>query len=186
MTGRYQQRVGLEWAISPGDKEPGLPVEEISMARMLKRAGYVTGLFGKWHLGYRREFGPIAHGFDEFFGLLSADIDHYSHREITGEPDLYEGDRPVKRKGYMTDLITERAVAFVERNASRAVLPRRRLQRRPLAVPAARPARRRSRRRDVVRGHARRLCEDARAGRRRRRRDPRRPRAAGADATGRW
>src|SRR5262245_17772005 len=119
LTGRYQQRVGLEWAIAPGDKEPGLPVEETSIARMLKRSGYVTGLFGKWHLGYRREFGPLAHGFDEFFGLLSADIDHYSHREITGEPDLYEGDRPVRRKGYMTDLITERAVAFIDRYASR-------------------------------------------------------------------
>jgi arylsulfatase A-like enzyme len=118
MTGRYQQRVGLEWAISPGQKEPGLPVEESVLARMLKREGYATGLFGKWHLGYRREFGPLAHGFDEFFGLLSADIDHYSHLEINGEPDLYEGDRPVARKGYMTDLITERAAAFIERHAS--------------------------------------------------------------------
>lgn len=119
MTGRYPQRVGLEWAISPGDKVPGLPVEEVSLARMLKQTGYATGLFGKWHLGYRREFGPIAHGFDEFFGLLSADIDHYSHREITGEPDLYEGDQPVERKGYMTDLITRRSVAFIEKHAGR-------------------------------------------------------------------
>ena len=117
MSGRYQQRVGLEWAISPGQKEPGLPVEDSTLARALKRDGYATALFGKWHLGYRREFGPLAHGFDEFFGLLSADIDHYSHREINGEPDLYEGDRPVEHKGYMTDLITERAVAFVEKHA---------------------------------------------------------------------
>jgi arylsulfatase A-like enzyme len=117
MTGRYPQRVGLEWAISPGQKEPGLPVEDSTLARALKKEGYATALFGKWHLGYRREFGPRAHGFDEFFGLLSADIDHYSHREITGELDLYEGDRPVVRKGYMTDLITERAVAFVEKHA---------------------------------------------------------------------
>jgi arylsulfatase A-like enzyme len=119
MTGRYQQRVGLEWAISPGEKAPGLPVEEISLARMLKQEGYATALFGKWHLGYKHEFGPIAHGFDEFFGLLSADIDHYSHREINGEPDLYEGDRPVEKKGYMTDLITERSVSFVEKSAKR-------------------------------------------------------------------
>lgn len=119
MTGRYPQRVGLEWAIAPGQKEPGLPAEETSLARMLKREGYDTALFGKWHLGYRREFGPLAHGFDEFFGLLSADIDHYSHLEITGEPDLYEGDRPVQRKGYMTDLITRRAVDFVETHASK-------------------------------------------------------------------
>jgi arylsulfatase A len=119
MTGRYQQRVGLEWAISPGERAPGLPVEEVSLPRMLKGAGYATALFGKWHLGYKHEFGPIAHGFDEFFGLLSADIDHYSHREINGEPDLYEGDRPVEKKGYMTDLITDRSVAFVEKNADK-------------------------------------------------------------------
>jgi arylsulfatase A len=117
MTGRYQQRVGLEWAISPGQKEPGLRVEDSVLARMLKQQGYATALFGKWHLGYRREFGPLAHGFDEFFGLLSAYIDYYSHRELSGEPDLYEGDRPVERKGYMTDLITARAVAFVEKHS---------------------------------------------------------------------
>ena len=119
MTGRYQQRVGLEWAISPGERTPGLPVEEVSLARMLKREGYATALFGKWHLGYKPEFGPIAHGFDEFFGLLSADVDHYSHREISGEPDLYEGDRPVEKTGYMTDLITRRSLAFVEKNADK-------------------------------------------------------------------
>ena len=118
MTGRYQQRVGLEWAISPGQKEPGLAVEDSTLARGLKRAGYATALYGKWHLGYRAEFGPLAHGFDEFFGLLSPDIDNYSHREINGAPDLYEGDQPVERKGYMTDLITERAVAFVEKHAA--------------------------------------------------------------------
>src|SRR5690242_18724574 len=75
MTGRWQQRVGLEWAIYPGQKEPGLPAAETSLARMLKGAGYATGLFGKWHLGYRKEFGPNAHGFDEFFGLLSGNVD---------------------------------------------------------------------------------------------------------------
>jgi arylsulfatase A-like enzyme len=119
MTGRYQQRVGLEWAIAPGEKEPGLPVDETTLARSLKRQGYATALIGKWHLGYRRQFGPLAHGFDEFFGFLSADIDYYSHREINGEPDLYEGDRPVARDGYMTDLINERAVAFIEKHADR-------------------------------------------------------------------
>ena len=118
MTGRYQQRVGLEWAISPGQKEPGLDVEDSTLARGLKRRGYATALYGKWHLGYRPECGPLAHGFDEFFGLLSPDIDNYSHREINGAPDLYEGDKPVEREGYMTDLITARAVSFVEKHAA--------------------------------------------------------------------
>lgn len=115
ITGRYQQRVGLEWAIPPAMKEPGLPVSEVSVARMLKNNGYATALFGKWHLGYKPEYSPNAHGFDEFFGILSGNIDHYSHKEVNGEADLYENTQPVERKGYMTDLITERAVAFITR-----------------------------------------------------------------------
>jgi arylsulfatase A-like enzyme len=118
MTGRYPQRAGLEWAIAPGDRRPGLPASEISVARMLKECGYATALFGKWHLGYDPAFGPQAHGFDEFFGFLSADIDYYSHKEITGDPDLYEGTGPVERTGYMTDLITARASAYIGRHAA--------------------------------------------------------------------
>ncbi len=115
MTGRWQQRVGLEWAIGPGLKEPGLPTREITLPRMLKNAGYATALFGKWHLGYKPEFGPNAHGFDEFFGLLSGNVDHYSHREINDEADWYENTTPVEVAGYSTDLITDRATAFVRR-----------------------------------------------------------------------
>lgn len=116
VTGRYQQRVGLEWAIWPGVKEAGLPASETSIARMLKGNGYATALFGKWHLGYKPEFGPVAHGFDEFFGILSGNVDHYSHREENGEPDLYENTRPVEQAGYMTDLITARSVAFIDQH----------------------------------------------------------------------
>jgi arylsulfatase A-like enzyme len=119
MTGRWQQRVGLEWAISPGQKEPGLPARETSLARLLKDAGYRTALCGKWHLGYKKEFAPNAHGFDTFYGLLSGNVDHYSHRENNGELDWYEDTRPVEVKGYSTDLITARAVAFIDRSAGR-------------------------------------------------------------------
>lgn len=115
MTGRWQQRVGLEWAISPGMKEPGLPAKETSLARMLKDAGYGTGMFGKWHLGYKPEFGPNAHGFDEFSGLLSGNVDHYSHKENNGEHDWYENEKNTEVKGYSTDLITARAVDFIKR-----------------------------------------------------------------------
>src|SRR5262245_41264099 len=74
-------------------------------------------MFGKWHLGYKKEFGPNAHGFDEFYGLLSGNIDHYSHRERTGALDWYENTNLAEVKGYSTDLITERAVSFVNRHA---------------------------------------------------------------------
>lgn len=117
MTGRYQQRFGLEWALGPGQKGYGLEPHNPTIARRLKEAGYRTALFGKWHLGYEPEYGPNRHGFDEFFGLLSGNIDFYSHREINGEPDLYENTTPVERPGYMTELIAGRAEQFVDRNA---------------------------------------------------------------------
>jgi arylsulfatase A-like enzyme len=119
MTGRWQQRVGLEWAIPPGMKEPGLPTRETTLPRFLKDAGYATAMCGKWHLGYQPEFGPNAHGFDEFFGLLSGNVDHYSHREINDDPDWYEDTKPVEVTGYSTELITERAVAFLGRDRER-------------------------------------------------------------------
>jgi arylsulfatase A-like enzyme len=120
MTGRWQQRVGLEWAIPPGVKDPGLKVSETTLPRLLKDAGYDTAMFGKWHLGYKPEFGPNAHGFDEFFGLLSGNVDHYSHREINDEPDWYEGTKPVEVVGYSTELITDRAVKFLRRDRPQA------------------------------------------------------------------
>jgi arylsulfatase A-like enzyme len=114
ITGRYQQRVGLEWAIGPGLKEPGLPVEETSVARMLKDKGYATALMGKWHLGYKPEFSPIAHGFDEFFGILSGNVDHYSHKENNGEHDLREQEKETFVEGYLTDHIARRSVEFIK------------------------------------------------------------------------
>jgi arylsulfatase A-like enzyme len=117
LTGRYQQRVGLEWFLLKERKDAGLPSSEVSIAKLLKQGGYATALFGKWHLGYKPEFGPNAHGFDEFFGILDWSVDYYTHKNIDGEPDLYENTKPVERQGYMTDLITERAVAFIDRQA---------------------------------------------------------------------
>lgn len=116
MTGRWQQRVGLEWAITPADQEAGLPVSETSLARMLKDAGYRTAQFGKWHLGAKPEFNPIGHGFDEFFGILGGNVDMNSHRNRLGTPDLYEKTAPVEQAGYLTDLITDRAIRYIEQN----------------------------------------------------------------------
>ncbi len=96
MSGRYQQRVGLEWILinSPGDRELGLPALGTSLPALLKANGYTTGLLGKWHLGWKPEFGPIAHGFDEFYGFLSGAHSYYTNQaEIFrvggGPPDLF-------------------------------------------------------------------------------------------------
>jgi arylsulfatase A-like enzyme len=114
MTGRYQQRIGgLETAIPPGAKHLGLPPQEKTIADMLRAASYSTALSGKWHLGYKPEMMPTAHGFDHFFGLLSGNHNYWTHRENNGEADLYLEDKPVQMEGYSTHLITDHALKFL-------------------------------------------------------------------------
>ncbi|MBI1766081.1 MAG: sulfatase-like hydrolase/transferase [Acidobacteria bacterium] len=115
ITGRYQQRVGLEWAINANEKDPGLPVEETSVARMLKNNGYATALLGKWHLGSKPEFLPTRHGFDEFFGITGGNADMYSHRDLPGATVLYEGENPTEVAGYLTEHLARRSVDFIKR-----------------------------------------------------------------------
>lgn len=128
LTGRYQQRVGgLECALGIGNvgryddairlrrtNDMGLPVEETSIARMLKNAGYATAISGKWHLGYEPKFFPLRHGFDSWFGPVGGATDYFHHIEYTGKPALYQNDKPVERKGYLTELITDEAVDFIQ------------------------------------------------------------------------
>ncbi len=120
LTGRYPQRAGFEDNVGPEPLPAGLPVGETTIARMLRDAGYRTGLIGKWHLGLEPRFSPRRHGFDEFFGFLDWSIDYYSHRRITGQPGLYENDTPVDIEGYSTDLFADRAVAFIESDDDRS------------------------------------------------------------------
>jgi arylsulfatase A-like enzyme len=129
LTGRYPQRVGgLECAIGSGHvgryddairlrarHELGLPASEDTLVGGLKRAGYRAVGFGKWHLGYEKKFLPPAHGFDYFLGTLGGTVDYFYHTEPNGDPALFENDRLVRREGYLTDLITEGAVKFLQR-----------------------------------------------------------------------
>lgn len=113
MTGRYQQRIGLEWAVYYGVHGQGLPGAEKSIAAMLRGAGYATFMSGKWHLGYDREMSPNHHGFERFFGLLGGNIHYFQHFDRLGTHDLFLDDKPVKMEGYATDLITDHAIAFI-------------------------------------------------------------------------
>jgi arylsulfatase A-like enzyme len=83
ITGRYPQRlpVGLAEPLQ-GNSPPdlGLPPDHPTVASLLKANGYHTSLVGKWHLGWRAEFEPNRHGFDEFFGVLSGAVDYFTHR----------------------------------------------------------------------------------------------------------
>lgn len=86
MTGRYQTRFGYEFnPIGARNEDPdaGLPLGEKTIADMLVDTGYITGLFGKWHLGGTAKYNPIRRGFDEFFGFL-----HEGHYFV---PPPYEG-----------------------------------------------------------------------------------------------
>jgi arylsulfatase A-like enzyme len=121
ITGRYQQRVGIEEPL-PNARlagERGLVATGQSLPQLLRGRGYATALVGKWHLGYLPQHSPHAHGFDYFFGLKSGYHDFYTHRERDGQNDLWENDQRVEVEGYSTDLITERAIRFVEANARR-------------------------------------------------------------------
>ena len=125
ISGRYQQRFGLEaplQAQGEADWGRGLPATGASLPQLLKQSGYTTALVGKWHLGWKDEFSPKAHGFDYFFGFKSAFVDYYQHTPGPAAPirhDLFENEQPVEVRGYMTDLITQRSVAFIEKNATR-------------------------------------------------------------------
>jgi arylsulfatase A-like enzyme len=121
LTGRYQQRMGIDRIITHAPISPkGLPVSEVTFAQMLKQAGYVTGLSGKWHLGFDREYRPLHRGFDEFHGFLSGQIDYHSHVTPGGEPDWWAGDALTPEEGYSTDLITAHAVDFIRRHRNEA------------------------------------------------------------------
>ena len=123
ISGRYQQRFTLEAPLGAGaakDHERGLSPTGRSLPQLLKNGGYATALVGKWHLGWKSEYSPIAHGFDYFFGFKSGYIDYYQHTAGGDSPlgaDLFENDQPVEVPGYMTDLITERSVRFIEQHA---------------------------------------------------------------------
>ncbi len=127
ITGRYQQRYGpaVEQAlggVASASAERGLVATGRSLPQLLKNSGYATALIGKWHLGYTAAYSPNAHGFDQFFGIKSGYVDYYQHTDGAGRPDLFENGTPVTANGYMTDVITDRAVAFLDRHANGAVL----------------------------------------------------------------
>jgi arylsulfatase A-like enzyme len=131
-TGRYQQRlpVGLQEPL-PYRKQLeqngqlnqlGLPPEHPTLASLLRDGGYQTALVGKWHAGYLPNFSPLKSGFNEFFGIFSGGVDYFTHMDNNGEGDLWEDETPIEQTGYITDLITERSVEFLQK-ASRTKQP---------------------------------------------------------------
>jgi len=125
MTGRYQQRLrgAAEEPInskSRGSTTLGLPPEHPTLPSLLRDAGYRTALIGKWHLGYPPAFGPLRSGYQEFFGPMSGGVDYFTHCDSRGTHDLWVGEDEHREEGYLTDLISRRAVDYVDRMADGA------------------------------------------------------------------
>src|SRR5687767_15662643 len=120
ITGRWQYRLrgGADEPMATrvrGNPVLGIPPAHPTMPSLLAAAGYATALIGKWHLGFPPHFGPLQSGYEEFFGPLSGAVDYFTHCDSSGRHDLYEGELETHRAGYLTDLLSERAVRFVEK-----------------------------------------------------------------------
>ncbi|MBM3218147.1 MAG: twin-arginine translocation pathway signal protein [Candidatus Rokubacteria bacterium] len=125
ITGRWQYRLraGNDEPIASrhrGSPTLGLPPEHPTLPSLLRAAGYTTALAGKWHLGFAPHFGPLKSGYMEFFGPLSGGVDYFTHKDSAGAHDLYDGDAESQRTGYLTDLISDRAVDFIRRRQGQA------------------------------------------------------------------
>ncbi len=126
LTGRYPGNAGVRSILGGRRTEPGLPQEVPTIATALRELGYRTGLVGKWHLGLAPGSRPEDHGFDTWFGFMAGCIDYYSHifywglaNKVSPMHDLWENGCEVYRDGeYFTELITERAVAFIREAAA--------------------------------------------------------------------
>lgn len=106
MTGRYYLRTGLYNTRFGGDS---LGKDEITVAQLLRVAGYRNGLFGKWHLGQYPGYQPQQRGFDEFFGHYHGHIERYQF------PDqVYHNGRAVEARGYVSDVFTDASIDFIE------------------------------------------------------------------------
>lgn len=119
LTGRYQTHFGHEFNPGPwnhkADENAGLPLSETTMAQRLKKAGYKTGMVGKWHLGYTEAMHPLNRGFDELFGFIGGSHS-YVDPLVTTHP-ISRGRQPVDEKEYLTDAFGRESVAFIDRHA---------------------------------------------------------------------
>ena len=120
MTGRYQQHFGHEnnpaWL--PGDTVAGLPLSQVTLPQLMKKAGYITGAVGKWHLGAHPQFHPNQRGFDEYFGFRGG-----GHIYLAGTKGGEEYNLPLEFNGeerpfddYLTNILGREAAGYVERH----------------------------------------------------------------------
>ena len=116
MTGRYPLRYGLQTQVIPAGMTYGLPTDEWLLPQALKEVGYTTAIMGKWHLGHgKREFWPRQRGFNYQYGGLVGEVDYYTHK-TGGKTDWFRNEKVLHEKGYVTTLIGEDAVRFINKH----------------------------------------------------------------------
>jgi arylsulfatase A-like enzyme len=124
LTGRYQTRFGHEFNPHVGPEgKLGLPLDQITIANLLRAAGYATGLVGKWHLGFSKDHHPQARGFDDFFGFLVGGHNYAFRRDAKpkfvasmSQNLIYRGRQLQQLDGFATDVFTDEAIAFMKRH----------------------------------------------------------------------
>jgi len=120
MTGRYQQRFGFE--CNPSSDSCGVDLNEITIASALKKEGYTTAAFGKWHLGAQPGYRPNDRGFDYYWGFLSGSRSYFSNpnTDQVGKPQaITENSTHVTFDGYLTDRLGDKAVDFIGKNINK-------------------------------------------------------------------
>jgi arylsulfatase len=123
LSGCYPTRVSLFGALNHSSKV-GIHPGELLLPEMLKKQGYATAAYGKWHLGDRPPFLPTKRGFDDFAGLPYSNDNGPLHPTMPGLPALpfYRGDQIVERdpdQSRFTRRFTDLAVEFIAKNAHR-------------------------------------------------------------------
>ena len=122
LTGNYPHRyaIGLEEPLitrRTAQQEFGVPLDQPTIASVLKDKGYQTALVGKWHLGDTPKHSPLNHGYQYFFGFLQGAADFFRHQMIRDGDDvghgLIEGRHPVERQGYLTDILGDEALRWL-------------------------------------------------------------------------
>ena len=141
LTGRYPQRNGIYDMIrneapdyghkyKPADyavtweRIGGMDTREVLLPKVLKQAGYVSAIYGKWDLGVHKRFLPLARGFDDFYGLVNTGIDYFTH-ERYGVPSMYRNNKlTIEDKGtYCTYLFDREAHRFLDERLKRKNKP---------------------------------------------------------------
>ena len=132
LTGCYNVRVGIFGALGPNSNN-GLHANEVTLAELCKQKGYATAIYGKWHLGHHKQFLPMQHGFDDYFGLpysndmwpyhpgvlhlpMKERLKRWPHLPLIDKNEIINTQVSGNDQELLTTQYTERAVEFIEKN----------------------------------------------------------------------